>query len=69
MRFMKYWLCIVLLVASLTSPGLYPAEDGKFILLSSTIGPIDSANDPAGIKGMKDAAAALQTISGKGSPL
>ncbi|MBP6941167.1 MAG: substrate-binding domain-containing protein [Syntrophorhabdaceae bacterium] len=140
MKFMKYWLCIVLLVVSLTSPGLCPAEDGKFILLSSTIGPIDSgivgvledrfeketgirvrhvgagtgaaikiaekgnidlvmvhaksleekfvnegfgteridlmyndfvivgpASDPAGIKGTKDAAAALQKISGKGS--
>jgi len=140
MGFMKYWLCIVLLVVSLTSPGLCPAEDGKFILLSSTIGPIDSgivglledqfekeagirvrhvgagtgaamniarkgnidlvmvhaksleekfvnegfgteridlmyndfvivgpASDPAGIKGMKGAAAALQKISGKGA--
>lgn len=140
MKFMKYLLCIVLLAASLTSPVLCPAEDSKFILLSSTIGPIDSgivsvledqfeketgirvrhvgagtgaaikiaekgnidlvmvhaksleekfvnegfgteridlmyndfvivgpANDPASIKGMKDAVAALQTISGKGS--
>jgi tungstate transport system substrate-binding protein len=140
MKFMKYWLCIVLLAVSLTSPELCPAEDSKFILLSSTIGPIDSgivslledrfeketgirvrhvgagtgaamniarkgnvdlvmvhaksleekfvnegfgtervdlmyndfvivgpANDPAGIKGMNNAAAALQKISGKGS--
>ena len=137
---MKYWVCIVLLVVSLTSPGLCQAESNGFILLSSTIGPIDSgivglledqfekeagirvrhvgagtgaaikiaekgnidlvmvhaksleekfvnegfgteridlmyndfvivgpASDPAGIKGMKGAAAALQKISGKGS--
>lgn len=137
---MKYWICIVLLAVSLTSPVLCQAESDKFISLSSTIGPIDSgivglledqfeketgirvrhvgagtgaamniarkgnidlvmvhaksleekfvnegfgteridlmyndfvivgpANDPAGIKGMGDAAAALKKIAGKGS--
>jgi tungstate transport system substrate-binding protein len=136
----KYWVYIFLLVVSLTSPVLCQAESDKFILLSSTIGPIDSgivglledqfeketgirvrhvgagtgaamniarkgnidlvmvhaksleekfvnegfgieridlmyndfvivgpADDPAGIKGMGDAAAALKKIAGKGS--
>lgn len=140
MKFKKNWLGIVLLILLLTSPVLCQAEAGNFVLLSSTIGPIDSgivglledrfeqetgirvrhvgagtgaamniarkghidlvmvhaksleekfvnegfgteridlmyndfvivgpANDPAGIKGMKDAAAALQKISGKGA--
>jgi len=140
MKFSKHWLGIVLLVISLTSPVLCHAEAGNFVLLSSTIGPIDSgivglledqfeqetgirvrhvgagtgaaikiaekgsidlvmvhaksleekfvnegfgteridlmyndfvivgpASDPADIKGTKDAAAALQKISGKGA--
>lgn len=39
---MKKWLRIVLLCLMLLIPGLSAAQEGKFILLASTIGPIDS---------------------------
>jgi tungstate transport system substrate-binding protein len=39
---MKKWLWIVLLCLMLFIPGLSAAQEGKFILLASTIGPIDS---------------------------
>jgi tungstate transport system substrate-binding protein len=39
---MKKWLRIVLLCLMLLIPGLSAAQEDKFILLASTIGPIDS---------------------------
>jgi ABC-type tungstate transport system permease subunit len=39
---MKKWLWIFLLCLFISIPGLSAAQDGKFILLASTIGPIDS---------------------------
>ncbi|MCX5854738.1 MAG: substrate-binding domain-containing protein, partial [Deltaproteobacteria bacterium] len=39
---MKKWLWIVLLCLFVLIPGLSVAQDGKFVLMASTIGPIDS---------------------------
>ena len=39
---MKKWLWIVLLCIFVLIPGLSAAQSGKFVLLASTIGPIDS---------------------------
>jgi tungstate transport system substrate-binding protein len=39
---MKHWLRIIILCALLLAPGLGRAEGSKFILMASTIGPIDS---------------------------
>ena len=39
---MKRWLGMIVLSLILTAPGLGAAQGGKFILLSSTIGPIDA---------------------------
>jgi tungstate transport system substrate-binding protein len=39
---MKKWWCLVLLCIFVLIPGSSAAQEGKFILLASTIGPIDS---------------------------
>jgi len=39
---MKKWISVVLLCSLLLSPSLSLAQDNKFILMASTIGPIDS---------------------------
>jgi tungstate transport system substrate-binding protein len=39
---MKRWLMLIMMIFALVLPGVSMADGGKFILLASTIGPIDS---------------------------